>query len=115
MLNKKYNRYHHFKLRSNFNQDVSEEEKTTLKLSLTRSWWISLKKVLWLNKVSAQGFFEFIAVLIGMNDDRILSILEDYKKLRDQNKIKDNVLENADEETLFRIIQEELEKEKNNS
>ncbi|MFA6049925.1 MAG: hypothetical protein WC761_01890 [Candidatus Paceibacterota bacterium] len=90
------------KSRSKFN-------KTTMLLKFEHNQILELRKVLFANGLTFHQFFGFIIDQLTVNDERLLSLLKEAQNYKKQ-RILDGKEEDVDPETLYRMIENELNK-----
>lgn len=83
-------------------------KKNKILLDIEHETLVELRKVLFKHGVSVQGFFSYVSDLISMRDPAIEAILERMPKTK--HKTKTN---KADANTLYALIEQEIQKKQN--
>lgn len=88
---------------------MSAQERRSIWISLEKETNIEFRKILFKNGISSNELFAYIVELININDERVLSILKDVKKLKIEKIAKGEVTKyNSD--NLYDAIEEMLKK-----
>lgn len=86
-------------------------KKEALGIHLEAQQMLELKRALFSNGLTAHQFFGYLVSQLNVNDTRLIELLKEAQEYKRQ-RILDGKEENVDAESLYRLIEDELNSKK---